>query len=259
MNLPENEIRKMWNDYRKEKRQDIRNVIIMQYLSLAKYTAERIWARLPHGVELDDLIDAGIFGLMDAIEAFDLDRGVKFETYCIPRIRGAILDELRSLDWVPRLVRLRSHKLRKAYKDLSENLNREPTEKELAKELGLSIDEYYELAKETVTSIFVSLDKNCFDSEENKAVKEIDIIENKKQEDPTIRIQKQDLKELITKGLSKKERLVILLYYYEEMTMKEIGLTLNISESRVSQMHANILLRLQTQLNKRKEEFVPGQ
>jgi len=256
MNLSDEEIRKLWIAYRKEKREELRNALIMQYLRLAKYTAERIWARLPQGIELDDLIDAGVFGLIDAIEAFDLDRGVKFETYCIARIRGAILDELRSLDWVPRLVRLRAHKLQRAYKTLEKKLGREPADKELARALHLSLDEYYELTKETATSIFISLDKSCFDNDNNKAVKEIDIIEDKKQENPTLRIQQEDLKCIVTKALSKKERLIILLYYYEGMTMKEIGMTLDISESRVSQMHASILTRLQTQLNKRREEFV---
>ena len=121
------DVLQLWRDYRSEPTVELRNHLVERYLPLVKYNAERIWSRLPEGVELDDLISAGVFGLMDAIEAFDLERGVKFETYCVPRIRGAMLDELRTMDWVPRLVRSKHTKLEESRKSLEASLGRPPT------------------------------------------------------------------------------------------------------------------------------------
>src|SRR6187397_2267184 len=135
------DIKQVWIDYKKNKTEQIRNVLMENYLHVVRYNAERVHAKLPDEVELDDLMSAGIFGLMDAIDAFDLDRGVKFETYCAPRIRGAILDELRSMDWVPRLVRSRAHKLDGAAKQLEVALGREPTIDELSEKLNLHGEE----------------------------------------------------------------------------------------------------------------------
>src|SRR5215216_7108129 len=130
------EIAEIWKEFKADpKNKQLRNRLIEQYLPLVKYNGERIWSRLPDGVELDDLISAGVFGLMDAINAFDLTRGVKFETYCVPRIRGAMLDELRTMDWVPRLVRSKASKLHEATKTLEARLGRHPTELELAHQL----------------------------------------------------------------------------------------------------------------------------
>src|SRR5690349_11695045 len=132
---PRTDIQQVWIDYKKTRAEPLRNVLMEHYLHLVRYNAERIHVKLPDEVELDDLMSAGIFGLMDAIAAFDLERGVKFETYCAPRIRGAILDELRSMDWVPRLVRSRAHKLDTASKQLEVELGRSPTNDEIAKRL----------------------------------------------------------------------------------------------------------------------------
>src|SRR6187397_2048616 len=136
------DIKEVWIEYKKAKDEMLRNILMENYLHLVRYNAERIHIKLPDEVELDDLMSAGIFGLMDAIEAFDLDRGVKFETYCAPRIRGAILDELRSMDWVPRLVRSRAHKLDGASKQLEVELGRAPTNEEIAKRLQVPMAEY---------------------------------------------------------------------------------------------------------------------
>src|SRR5437868_4001133 len=137
----EMDLQQLWRDYRGEPRVELRNRLLEHYLPLVKYNAERIWSRLPDGVDLDDLISAGVFGLMDAIDAFDLDRGVKFETYCVPRIRGAMLDELRTMDWVPRLVRSKASKLEEARKMLEVQLGRPPRAEELAERMGLPLDE----------------------------------------------------------------------------------------------------------------------
>src|ERR671934_1046942 len=136
------DVQQLWRDYRAHPTVELRNQLVETYLPLVKYNAERIWSRLPEGVDLDDLISAGVFGLMDAIEAFDLERGVKFETYCVPRIRGAMLDELRTMDWVPRLVRSKASKLEETRKSLEAELGRAPRAEELAEKLGVSLQEF---------------------------------------------------------------------------------------------------------------------
>src|ERR1700736_6180412 len=142
------DVPQLWRDYRAEPTVELRNQLVEIYLPLVKYNAERIWARLPDGVDLDDLISAGIFGLMDAIEAFDLDRGVTFETYCVPRIRGAMLDELRTMDWVPRLVRSKASKMEEARKTLEAALGRPPRPDEMAEKLGVSLAELNKMVGE---------------------------------------------------------------------------------------------------------------
>lgn len=250
------EIAEVWVEFKKDTTNKLlRNRLVEQYLPLVKYNGERIWARLPDGVELDDLISAGVFGLMDAINAFDMSRGVKFETYCVPRIRGAMLDELRSMDWVPRLVRSKASKLNEAVKQLEARLGRSPNENELAEQMGISTKELEKLISDANAVNLVSLNKKWYETDSYKDVREIDILEDKKGEDPTKRIQKSDLMRLVTKGLNRNERLIIILYYYEELTMKEIGATLDLSESRVSQMHSAIVGRLQNQLGRRRPEF----
>ncbi len=250
------EIVQVWNEYKADpERKDLRNRLVERYLPLVKYNGERIWARLPEGVELDDLISAGVFGLMDAIDAFDMTRGVKFETYCVPRIRGAMLDELRTMDWVPRLVRSKASKLGEATKSLEAKLGRHPTEIELAERMEIPVAELEKMIIEANAVNLVSLNKKWYETDSYKDVREIDILEDKKGEDPTRRVYKSDLMRLVTKGLNRNERLIIILYYYEELTMKEIGATLDLSESRVSQMHSSIVHRLQGQLGRRRNEF----
>ncbi len=252
----QDEIHEVWVEFKKDiSCRELRNRLVERYLPLVKYNGERIWARLPDGVELDDLISAGVFGLMDAIKAFDMSRGVKFETYCVPRIRGAMLDELRSMDWVPRLVRSKASKLNEAVRRLEALLGRSPTEIELAERMELTVPELEKMIRDANAVGLISLNKKWYETDSYKDVREIDILEDKKGEDPTRRIQKSDLMRLVTKGLNRNERLIIILYYYEEMTMKEIGSTLDLSESRVSQMHSAIVQRLQGQLGRRRPEF----
>lgn len=254
------DVQQKWRDFQQvkddpKKAQELRNQLVERYLPLVKYNAERIWQRLPDGVDLDDLISAGVFGLMDAINAFDLERGVKFETYCVPRIRGAMLDELRTMDWVPRLVRSKATKMEEARKTLEAQLGRPPSADELAEKIGVSLQELNKMVGESTAVTQVSLNKKWYETDSYKDVREIDILEDKKAIDPTNRIQNRDLMRLVTKGLNRNERLIIILYYYEDMTMKEIGSTLDLSESRVSQMHSSIVNRLQSQLSQRRPEF----
>jgi len=244
-----------WEEYYKERSEEARNQLMEHYLPIVKYAAERLHAKLPDEVEVDDLISSGIFGLMDAINAYDPERGVKFETYCAPRIRGAILDELRSLDWVPRLVRNRAHKLNKATQTLEAQLGRAPQEKELAKQMRISMKEFKKLRRDANAIGMVSLNRKWFETDSNKDVRELDVLEDERSVNPFRNAEERDIKELITRGLSRAERLIIVLYYFEEMTMKEIGETLDLSESRVSQMHSAVLVRLRSQLEKRKKEL----
>ena len=249
------DVPQLWLDYQKHRSKELRNQLVEHYLPLVKFNAERIWSRLPDGVDLDDLVSAGVFGLMDAIDAFDLERKVKFETYCVPRIRGAMLDELRTMDWVPRLVRSKASKMEEVRKALETQLGRPPRPDEMAEKLGVSLQEFQKLQSDATAVSQVSLNKKWYETDSYKDVREIDILEDKRGEDPTRRIQKADLMRLVTKGLNRNERLIIILYYYEELTMKEIGATLDLSESRVSQMHSSIVARLQGQLCRRRPEF----
>jgi RNA polymerase sigma factor for flagellar operon FliA len=245
----------VWKQYRRTGGEALRNALMEAYLPIVKYNAERIYAKLPDEVELDDLISAGIFGLIDAIEAFDLARGVKFETYCAPRIRGAILDELRTMDWVPRLVRHRAAKLEKATQSLVIELGRAPNEDELAARLKLSREEFDKLRRDANAVSVISLSRKYYETDSNREVCEVDVLQDHRGPDPVTEIQKRDVKDLVTRGLSRTERLIVSLYYYEELTMKEIGLALDLSESRVSQMHSSIVDRLKAHLHRRMREI----
>src|SRR5690606_32464302 len=164
--LAPEDVAQIWQAFKADpNNQDLRNRLVEMYLPLVKYNGERIWSRLPEGVELDDLISAGVFGLMDAIDAFDLGRGVKFETYCVPRIRGAMLDELRTMDWVPRLVRSKASKVNEATKQLEAKFGRPPTDQELADQMQLPLDEFHKLKTEANAVGLVSLNKKWYETD----------------------------------------------------------------------------------------------
>jgi RNA polymerase sigma factor for flagellar operon FliA len=249
------DIKDVWTEYKVSGSEAMRNLLMEYYLPSVRYQAERVHSKLPNEVDVDDLVSAGIFGLMDAIEAFDVRRGVKFETYCAPRIRGAILDELRSMDWVPRLVRSRTHKVDVASRQLEMQLGRTPTRDEIARHMKVSPAEFEKMARDADAVGVVSLSRKCFESDSSRDVHEIDVLEDKRVVDPVRELQRKDLKDLITRGLSRAERLIIILYYFEEMTMKEIGATLDLSESRVSQMHSSIISRLKSSMAQRRKEL----
>src|SRR5271165_3103009 len=171
------DVTELWREFKEHPTTELRNQLVELYLPLVKYNAERIWARLPEGVDLDDLISAGVFGLMDAIDAFDLTRGVKFETYCVPRIRGAMLDELRTMDWVPRLVRSKASKLNEAVKGLEARLGRQPNENELAEAMQISLPEREKMMMDANAVNLISLNKKWYETDSYKDVREIDILE----------------------------------------------------------------------------------
>ncbi|MCG3126175.1 MAG: RNA polymerase sigma factor FliA [Phycisphaerae bacterium] len=249
-------LQEAWREFKRTGEERVRNRLIEHYLYLVKFNAERIGAKLPDEVDVDDLMSAGIFGLVDAIDAFDLERGVKFETYCAPRIRGAMLDELRNMDWVPRLVRHRTHKLDDATRALETELGRLPTEDELLRRLGLSRPSFERLIRDANAVSLVSLSRKHYDSDSERDVLEIDVLSDQRRTDALTQSQRLDIEEIVLKRLSRAERLIVVLYYYEQMTMKEIGATLDLSESRVSQMHSSILARLKEHLELTADECV---
>jgi len=248
-------LKQTWLRFKENRDLNLRNQLIQAYLPLVQSTAERLHAKLPQEVEFEDLFSAGVFGLVEAIEAYDMDRQVKFETYCLPRIRGAILDELRSWDWVPRLVRTYYNRMRETRKRLMTELGRTPTDEEMAQAMNLPLEKYRELARSSPAFNTISLSRTWQRPDSNSTVEEVELIEDRRATSPDERLSREDLRTLISKGLSEKERLVIILYYYEEMTMKEIGRVLGLSESRISQMHAGVLARLRKLLAERRSEF----
>lgn len=246
----------LWKRFAETRDPSVKNLLIEQYLPIVRYVAERLLSKLPQNVEVEDLTSAGIFGLMDAVEKFEPERNIKFETYCTNRIRGAILDELRNLDWVPRLVRAQAHRLERGSNHLETKLGRTPTEAELASEMGISVPELGEIRRETTAAAALSMHKRWTDMDDQTGLQTVEIVEDRREVDPSKEIQKKELVALITKGLSRKERLILLLYYYEELTMKEIGAALDLSESRVCQIHAKIIARLKGELSRRRTELL---
>jgi RNA polymerase sigma factor for flagellar operon FliA len=220
---------------------------IIDYLPLVKYLASRMQARLPAHVELSDLVNYGIIGLMDAVDKFDPGRGVKFKTYAELRIRGSILDGLRELDWVPRSFRRRQRELERAYRNLECRLGRSATDEEVAEELGISLDAYFEMLdslKGINLGQFELLER---DTEESF----IEYIPDKEENSPTFILERKEIQKLLAQCidcLPDKERLVLSLYYYEGLTMKEVGRVLEITESRVSQLHSKAVLRMRARV-----------
>lgn len=237
--VPSRSVSDIWAEYRKNevKAEALRNQLMEHYLYLVRYNAERIHVKLPEEVELDDLISAGVFGLMDAIKAFDPERGVKFETYCAPRIRGAILDELRAMDWVPRLTRSRANKLDSAKKHLQTELGRDPTPEEIQKRLKVSPEEYEKIVGDSGGVSLVSLSRKWFETDSSKDVREIDMLVDGETPDAGYDTRRKDLREAITRGLDRVSKLVICLYHFEGYRMSEVGQMLFMSESRISQVH----------------------
>jgi RNA polymerase sigma factor for flagellar operon FliA len=248
--------REMWVTLRRKNSCKVRNALVEKYMPLVKMIAKKIITKLPRSVQLADLKSAGTFGLICAIDGYDIHRGVQFETYCAGRIRGAILDELRRLDWVPRLVRKRRNQLETVVKALEADLGRKPTMTEVAEKLDVSEKELSKVVRDSRLAGMISLNATFSDDDDNKPYKTLDFIEDKKTPDPLEFLKRRELIDIISGELSREERLIILLYYYEQITMKEIGLALDVSESRVCQMHSQILKRLRRRLAERREELM---
>ena len=248
-------VRDVWVRFKQTGDPELRNQLIERYLPLVRYIAERVLAKLPQNIELDDLTSAGIFGLMDAVNGFDLNRGVKFETYCTTRIRGAILDELRSLDWVPRIVRNKAHRIEAARAELESRLGRPPSDLEIREELDVSNEEFQSLLMDAQPRTMTSLNDKARDDQSRGESSRMSVLPDKNAPDPEEELRKKEITEFMLKGVSRKERIILLLYYYEDLTMREIGQALNLSESRVCQLHSRIIARLKQQLKKHRTEL----
>ncbi|MEO0481690.1 MAG: sigma-70 family RNA polymerase sigma factor, partial [Planctomycetota bacterium] len=197
--LSEEELQQIWRTYKKTGDRNLRNVLLETHMPLVRMIAERLLQTLPKSIELDDLTSAGVFGLLDAIDGFDLDRGIKFKTYCTTRIRGSILDELRSQDWVPRLVRLKAHKLDRATRALEGKLGRSPNMIELSREMEISIEELQKTVSEANPRAMFSLSEKWDDSDDDKDMEKVEILADKKGVDPIQSLQQKDVLEAITR------------------------------------------------------------
>ncbi len=229
-----------------------RNELILTYTPLIKYIATRLASRLPPQVSVDDLISCGIIGLIDAINKFDVTKNVQFKTYAEFRIKGAMLDELRALDWVPRSIRRKITDLEKTYGDLEKKLGRPATDEETAKALGLNLDEFHKLLDETKSVTFMDIELLRQKSPETADFGVTELLSGDNT-DPFSALNLSQIRDLAAQAISElpeKEKLTVSLYYYEELTMKEIGEVLGYTESRISQMHSKAMLRLRTKLKK---------
>ncbi|MBX3462693.1 MAG: FliA/WhiG family RNA polymerase sigma factor [Planctomycetes bacterium] len=247
--MTEADLEVIWKTFKRTRDENLRNTLIEHHMPLVRAIAERVLQTLPKSIELDDLSSAGTFGLMDAINGFDLSRGIKFKTYCTTRIRGSILDELRSQDWVPRLVRLKAHRLDRAIRQLEGELGRAPNQAEIAGVLGISLEELQAHEAEANAKAIFSLSEKWDDGNEEKEMEKVEILADRKSVDPVDTIQQRDALDMITGSLTKKERLIVLMYYYEGLTMREIGEIMELTESRVCQIHSNVMARLKAQLD----------
>lgn len=241
---------KKYKDEPKKITTDEKNKLILEYSPLIKFIAQKIASRLPPNIELDDLISSGVIGLMDAIDKWDPTRDNKFKTYAEFRIRGAILDELRSQDWVPRSIRDKAKALDKAVVQLEAELGRVATEEEISKSLNISIDEYHDLINQVRPVSLLSIDEaQTFSTTDKKSI--LNLLEATKLNNPHIQLNLKIVKNYITKAieeLPERQRLVLSLYYYEDLNLKEIGRVLRVTESRVSQLHAQAVMRLRNRL-----------
>ena len=241
----------LWQEYRKSRDQHVRDRLILTYAPLVKFVAGRVGASLPSHVDEQDLVSYGLLGLIGAIERFDPDREIKFETFAMARIRGAIIDELRSLDWVPRSVRTRARQIERAIAVLERELMRAPTDEEIAKKLGVTNDELEDSLHEISRSSVAALDELWSPSGSGDAIALIDTIEDETGPDPEISLEQAEIREALGEAISdlpEREKLVVTLYYYEELTLREIGEVLGVTESRVSQLHTKAILRLKAHL-----------
>jgi RNA polymerase sigma factor FliA len=230
-----------------------RDSLILEHLPQIKYIAQRISTKLPSHVELNDLVSAGILGLLDAIEKFDPNRGVKFKTYAELRIKGAILDSLRNLDWAPRSLRKKSKDLERVYRELEQRLGRPATDKEVCETMEITLEEFYELVDQIKGLNLGSFQELSSQDEDKNAEPLVKYIPDAPQLDPFFVFHKTEVQGILSTAidtLPKKERLVVSLYYFDELTMKEIGKVLGVNESRVSQLHTKAMLRLRTKLKK---------
>jgi RNA polymerase sigma factor FliA len=255
------DIAALWATYKETADPVAREELILNYSPLVKYVAGRLSANLPQTVDSADLISYGIFGLIDAIEKFDTERGIKFETYAIARIKGAIIDELRAMDWVPRSVRSRARDIERAYITLETKLRRTPKDAEVAHELGIPIKELHDtFTKLSYTSVVSFEELWSPGGEKDDRTSLVSMIQDHTAEDPVVTYESEEVKTILARAIERlpeREKIVIALYYYEGLTLKEIGEVLGVTESRVSQLHTKAVLRLRARLHSA-QGYVPS-
>lgn len=247
----ENNIMEIWKQYGQTKDPLLREKLILEYAHLVKYVAGRLSIYFGSNVEYDDLVGFGVFGLIDAIDKFDINKGVKFETYASLRIRGSVIDSIRELDWVPRSLRQKNKELEKTYAELENELGHSATDAEIAKKMGISVDELHKIINEVNITAMISLE----DFLEQNYDSGLDIPNYNRDDRPESHIEMTEIKDILADSIDKlpeKEKLVISLYYYEEMTLKEISAIMGVSESRISQLHTKAILRLKGKLARQK-------
>jgi len=245
----------LWQSYSKDHDPKVRDKLLVQYLPLVKYIAGRMMTSLPSSVDYNDLVSAGVVGLIGALERFRPSRGVKFETYVLPRIKGAILDELRTLDWAPRSLRSKARLLERATQELERSLGRAVSREEIAKKLHMNLQELESLAREASATVLLSLDRMHREEQEPAAggVTMYDVVENPLADNPLKEIEKSEAKAALLEALDalpEQEKLVLALYYYEDLTLREIGEVLDLTESRVSQIHSKAIAALRETLKR---------
>ena len=246
----ERELEHLWSRYRDTGDADLREQLILHYSPLVKYVAGRVGAGMPANVEHADLVSYGIFGLMDAIEKFDPSRGFKFETYAVTRIRGAIIDELRSIDWVPRSVRAKARRIERAIRQLEQRLNRTPTDEELADELMISTEELGDMLTSVSMTSMAALD-DVLDIGDGESITLVDTLEEENLTSPEGNIDDQEMRRQLREAigrLSEREQKVLALYYFENMTLAQVGDILGVTESRICQIHTKAVMSLRNKM-----------
>lgn len=245
-------IAQLWREFKTTGDLRVRERLILHYSPLVKYVAGRVGVGLPSNIEQADLVSYGIFGLIDAIEKFDLARAIKFETYAISRIKGAIIDELRAIDWIPRSVRSKAREVEKAYAALEARLHRSPTEAEVAAELEMTLAELHAVFSQVSFVNVVALDELLSaNGERGDKVSLVDTLEDTRAEDPVQVFESEETKYLLARAINtlpEREKIVVTLYYYEGLTLAEIGQVLGVTESRICQMHTKAVLQLRGKL-----------
>jgi RNA polymerase sigma factor for flagellar operon FliA len=242
--IDEKAMRETWVKYKRTRRKVYKNRLIETYLPLVRSVSERMLMTLPASVELDDLISMGTFGLIEAIDRFDIDRGVLFKTYCVNRIRGAILDELRAMDWVPRLVRHKANTVDKMGGRLQSRLGRDATIFEMADELELDVSDYQRIEKDSKPTAMLSLSDESSEGADDGGKRIVDLVRDERIEDPLRHVHKRDLRTLARSALNQKEQVVVTLYYFDQLSMKEIAKVLGLTESRICQIHSKVIEKL---------------
>jgi len=245
----------LWAEYKKGKEPKLREYFIKKYAPLVKYVAGKVAVGMPHNVEFDDLVSYGTFGLLDAIEKYDPAKEVKFKTYAMTRVRGGIFDELRNVDWIPRSIRQKAKQVEKIILELENRMGRTAEDEEIAHELDIDIDEFHDLMSKISGTSLISLNDVWHGNDENEEMVFVDTLESPEALNPDIIVEREEIKNMIVECIKKlpdREKKVVVLYYYEDLTLKEIGEVLEVTESRVSQLHTKAIMRLRGRLSQMK-------